>query len=191
MKPTLRKTLAVLPLAAACAAFGSAAQAQNAINIGGEVKNISCTASVVGGNTVNLPIAQPSDLPSPNSVAHHTPFTIALTGCGTGANGTVARAMFYNTTAGAVSNGRLNPTFNPTTAGGWQYAFRTVGNAGGNVDVPVRTSDTIVVQTGDSGVPIVNGAANLRYAVRYRRNATGPLTPGKGTASVNYVVYYL
>jgi len=190
MKPTLRKTLAVLPLAAACAAFGSAAQAQNAINIGGEVKNISCTANIPGGNTVNLPIAQPSDLPNANSAAHSTQFTIALTACAAGANGTVARAMFYNTTAGAVSSGRLNPTFTGGGAG-WQYAFRTVGAGSGNVDVPVRTSATIVVQTNDPGATIANGAANLRYAVRYRRNATGPLMPGKGTASVSYVLYYL
>jgi len=190
MKPTLRKTLAVLPLTAACAAFGSAAQAQT-LNIGGEVKGISCTASIVGGNTVNLPIAQPSDLPNGGSTAHQTMFTIALTGCGAGANGTVARAMFYNITAGAVSNGRLNPTFNPTTAGGWQYAFRSVGAGSGNVDVPVRTSDSIVPQTGDLGATIANGAVNLNYRVMYRRNNTGALMPGKGTASVNYVLYYM
>jgi len=187
MKPTLRKTLAVLPLAAACAAFGSAAQAQT-LNIGGQVKNISCTASIPGGNVLNLPIAQPSDLPNPGTLAHLTVFTIALTACDASDNGLLARAMFYNTTAGAVSNGRLNPTFTGGGAG-WQYVFR-VGTAGGNSAI-VRTSPTIVVQANDPGATIANGAANLRYRVMYRRNDTGPLTAGKGTASVNYVLYYM
>jgi len=187
VKPVLRKTLAVLPLAAACAAFGSAAQAQNAINIGGEVKNISCTANIPGGNTVNLPIAQLSDLPNVGATVHYTTFTIALTACAAGTDGIVARAMFYNTAAGAVTNGHLNPTFSPANAGGWQYRFLAVGGGGNNV--PVRTSASIVVQTNDPGATITNGAANLNYRVGYIR--TGALTPGKGTASVNYVLYYL
>jgi len=188
MEHTLRKTLAVFPLVAACVAFGSQAQAQTA-TFGGELKGITCTASVVGGNTVKLPIAQPSDLPTVGSVAHYVIFTIALTACGTGADGTVARAMFYNATAGAVSSdGHLYPTFTPASAGGWAYRFRAV-SASGSDYVPVRTSATIVVHTTDNGATIVNGAANLRYRVGYRR--TGALTPGKGTASVNYVLYYL
>jgi len=188
MKPVLRKTLAALPLAAACAAFGSVAQAQQAITIGGEVKDMSCTATITGGNTVNLPIAEPSALPNGGSLAHPTVITIALTACAAGTDGNVARAMFYNATAGAVSGGRLNPTFTGGGAG-WQYAFRA--GTTGTVNVPVRTNATIMVQANDPGAAIANSGANLRYRVMYRRNDTGALAPGKGTASVNYVLYYL
>jgi len=188
MKPTLRKTLTALPLAVACAALGSAAQAQT-LNISGAVKDMSCTATISGGNTLNLPVAEPSDLPSAGSIAHRTVFTIALTACGADANGSTARAMFYNTTASAVSNGRLNPTFTPTTAGGWQYMI--LASNTGNTTVPVRTSSAIVTQTNDPGVVIASNAANLRYRIAYRRNDSGNLSPGTGTASVNYVLYYM
>jgi len=189
MKLVLRKALAVLPLAAACAAFGSAAQAQQVITIGGEVKDISCTATIPGGNALTLPHAEPAELPNAGSIAHQTVFTIALTACAAGSDNTVARAMFYNTTAGAVTNGRLNPTFTPANAGGWQYMFRA--GTTGTVAVPVRTGTGIVVQANDPGATITNNAANLRYRVMYYRTNSATLEPGKGAASVNYVLYYL
>jgi len=184
MKPALRKNLAVLPLAAACAAFGAVAQAQT-LSIGGKVQDVTCTATLPGGNTVSLPVAQPSDLPSVGSRALSTPFTISLTGCGGGNDGLIARAMFYNSAPGTVTGGRLNLDA-ASTGVGWQYEFRNSTNANAMI---IRGSSTIVIQSTDPGVTITGGAANLTYRVGYYRS--GSLTTGTGTASVNFVLYYV
>jgi len=185
MKPALRKTLAVLPLVAACAAFGAAAQAQT-LSISGKVQDISCTATLPGGNTVNLPVAEPGDLPAVGTRAHSTPFTISLTGCGGGNDGLLARAMFYNSTPGTVTLGRLNLAAS-STGSGWQYEFR---NSSGASFVNIRRSPDIVIQSTDPGVTIASGAANLTYRVMYYRSS-GTLITGTGTASVNFVLYYV
>jgi len=183
MKPALRKTLAVLPLVAACAAFGPKVQAQT-LNISGKVQNITCTATLPGGNTVHLPIAQPSDFPSVGSTIHRTNFSINLSACGSDANGLIVRAMFYNSTPGAVTNNRLNLDA-ASTGSGWQYQFRARNGSA----VFVRTGPNIVVQSSDAGETITSGAANMLYRVEYYRSGT--ISTGTGTASVNYVLYYI
>jgi len=186
MKSTLHKTLALLPLVAAFAAFGSAAQAQT-INVSGKVQDISCPATVVGGNTLNLAVVDPTtQLLAVNDTANPLNFQIRLVNCTSGA-GTIAKAMFYSTTAGAVSGGRLNLASGSTGAG-WQYEF--LAGASGNATVPVRTSAAIVAQSNDPGAAVVtSGNTNINYRVQYRRN--GPITTGTGIATVNFVMYYI
>jgi len=170
-------------LAAACAAFGAAAQAQT-LSISGKIQDVSCTATLPGGNTVNLPVAEPGDLPSVGSAVHQTNFYINLTACASGSDGLVARVMFYNSTPGAVTNNRLNLD-SASTGSGWQYQFRSRNNRAVNV----RTGSNIVAQTNDVGATITSSAASLLYGVEYYRS--GSLVTGTGTASVNYVLYYM
>jgi len=186
MRPSLRNTLAVLPLAAACAAFGSAAQAQQ-VTINGTVENITCTPSVNGGGingTVTLLAATNQDLPSVGSTAKEQAFTIGLTGCGTGSS-LRAKSYFYSTTTGAVSNGKLNLTTG-STGSGWQYELLS-GTSGSNV-LSIGTVAAVTPHVGDSGESINSGSATLTYRARYYRSGT--IGEGSGTATVTYAMYY-
>jgi len=178
----LNRSIALLPLAAACALFGASAQAQSTVTFQGTVASVSCTATVTtGGGTVTLPLIMADALPNNNSTAGATTFTVAVTGCGNNP-GVTAKIYFYNATANAVSGGRLNT--NP--ARGWQFQLLP---ATGNAQLPVGQNATVVPFAGDPGGSIATGATNINYRVRYFRN--GNLTPGNASATANFVLYYV
>jgi len=180
MKLSLSKPLALLPLVAAFGAFSAHAQQ---VTFQGTVAVVSCSASVsTGGGTVALPLVMSDQLPNVGSTASETPFVVAVTGCGANP-GVTAKTYFYNTTAGTVTDGRLNT--NP--ARGWQFQILP---ATGTTQLPVGTSATPPTpSTIDPGASIGSGSANITYRVRYYRNAA--LTAGSASATANFVLQYI
>jgi len=80
MKRTFSQSLALLPLAAACTMFGSVAQAQ-LITINGKVTNATCSLSIVGGNTIQMPTATNDKFPTVGETTGETPFKVSVTNC--------------------------------------------------------------------------------------------------------------
>jgi len=186
MKPSLRKTLAVLPLAAACAAFGSAAHAQT-IDFEGAVTGTSCTPSIAGGNNVTLPTIAISDFVGVNQPAAQgeTTFSVQFTGCAPSGGITTAKVWFYHDVAGTVNNGRLVKVGGSGL--GWEYELQA--GASGNNPITIGTSATYIPNANDPGANITGGSGTAAYRVRYFQSAG--VTAGNMTASVKYVVYYV
>jgi len=183
MKHTLHKTLAVLPLAAACAVFGTSAQAQQQITFNGKVAKVSCTPQAPAGNSVNLPVVQTSDFN--NNVAGETAFSFSLVDCGPNPSIT-AKLYFYNDTPSLVVNDRLE-LMSGGSGSGWQYELlpRT-----GATPLKVGTSATVVESADDEGVGLASGSGILEYRVRYYSSAPDSITAGTGSAQATYVMYY-
>jgi len=182
MKLLLSKSLAFVPWLAACTIFSAHGQQ---VTFQGTVYNASCTATVqTGGGTVTLPPATVSQLGSQGATANETPFVMAVTGCGA-QPGISVKTYFYNTTAGAVSNGRLNTI--PDR--GWQFQLLP---ATGATQLEVGTSPTPPAYSANSdlGYSIASGTANINYRVRYFRSSTSSITPGAASATANYVLQY-
>jgi len=182
MKHTLHKTLAVLPLAAACAVFGTSAQAEK-ITFNGAVQDTTCTPSVNGGGadgTVNLDVIKSDDLPNLNATFGAKEFTIGLSCSG---SATTAKAYFYSDPS-RVTNDKLNLIKPASTGNGWQYELL----AANDNPLKVGTAATPVDDANDTGATITGGSATLTYKVRYFRNAD--LEEGTGQSEVNYVVHY-
>jgi len=192
MKRKLHKTLALLPLAAACAAVGSSAQAQavistpSEVHFVGKVVKASCTVSINGGNTVNLPLITSADLTDTvGKTVGEKAFVIEATGCGKNP-GIFAKAYFYNTTSGAVTDTRLNITSGDGK--GWQYELLPES---GTTPLQVGTAATpVITSAADLGKDLVNGDGDLdlTYRVRYYRTAD-TFGAGVGNATANYVLY--
>jgi len=180
----LGKTLALLPLAAAC--FGASVHAQN-ITFTGTVNAASCTATITGGTnpTILIPPVSQQQIPSVGSVGGGTTFTVNLAACGSGAT-QLAKIYFYNATPGAVASGRLVA---PAPAAGWAIEMIS-GAAGASTQIPFGTNATPVNNPGDPGVSITSGTGTLQYHVRYVRTAT-TLVPGTANMTANYVVHYV
>jgi len=188
MKLKLHKTLAVLPLAAACATFGASVQAQQVpavIKFEGKVAKITCTAKIAGGDTVTLPLIQESDIAGVGDFGGEKDFTVEVKSCGKNP-GIFAKAYFYNTTANAVDDGRL--TLAPGSSGeGWQYQLLPAGQT---TQLDVGTQATVAPNNDNTtGGDLASGGANLQYKVRYYRSAVA-LTAGTGKAQATYVLYF-
>jgi len=182
------KTLAYLPLVAS-AAFSAGAAAE-IVTITGRVLPVVCTPDLNGsGNkdaTIVLPSITFSDLPSSGSVAGETPFTIALSACGTGHGLTTARAYFYTTAVHEVLDGRLMKRSGDGV--GWAYQLLHAGGA--NAQLNVGTSPVPVEDLSDPGTNISSGGGTMTYRVRYRRYTSTPMTQGIATAIASYAIYY-
>jgi len=178
MKLSLNKPFTLLLLVAAFGAFNVHAQQ---VTFQGRLAVVSCNATVNSGdNTVSLPLITSDQLPAVGSTVYGRSFFVNVTGCGANP-GVLARAYFYSTTTGAVTNGRLNTTPNR----GWQFQIETL--AGGVVDV--GTSTTPPSSSNDFGMSIASGNANLLYTVSYYRSAA--LTAGNASATANFVLQYI
>jgi len=179
------KALSLLPLAA-CAVFGSVAQA-DVITFRGTVIENTCIPSVNGGArdaTVALPVVSPSDFAAPTNTTGDTPFSIALTGCSAAATYSV-KAYFWNAQAQA---GRLVKGTSVGTGAGWSYQLLASGST---TQLDVGTTATVVPDAADPGVtitPTSGGAGTLNYTVRYY-NELGAVTPGTFDAQATYVLY--
>jgi len=184
MKSVLRKTLAVLPLAAACAVFGSVAQAQT-ITINGNLKGATCTPSVTGGSVTLPDITLGTDLLTGGSSAKETPFTVSLSGCGAGASGLKGKIYFWQSQA--YSSGVLAKTSG--TGSGWSYQF--LYGASGNTPLTVGSNSSVLSNTNDPGVTLGTAPTyNVTYRVRYYRLSTNTqLVPGNVGAVANMVFY--
>jgi len=181
MTRNLHQSLALLPLAAACIAFNAHAQQ---VTFQGTVNVVTCTGNVTtGGGTVSLSPVTSDQLPASGSFAGETPFIMAVTGCGANP-GVTAKTYFYNTTSGAVTNGRLNT--NPSR--GWQFQILP---ATGTTQLEVGTSATPPAPSAniDPGGSIASGSVNITYRVRYYRSAA--LTAGSASATANFVLQYI
>jgi len=184
MKHTLHKTLAVLPLATACAVFGTSVQAEK-ITFNGAVQDTTCTPSVNGGGadgTVNLDVIKSSNLPNLNDTFGAKSFDIGLSACSR--SDITAKAYFYSSEAGRVTNDKLNLITPASTGSGWQYELL----AANDTPLKVGTAATPVNDINDTGASIAAGTATLTYKVRYFRSAD--LQEGTGQSEVNYVVHY-
>jgi len=181
MKLGLNKPFALLPLVAACGAFN--AHAQQVVTFQGEVALISCNATVTtGGGTVSLPLATSDQLTGVGSTTGDTTFVVGVTGCGANP-GVTAKVYFYNTTANAVTGGRLNT--NPAL--GWQFQILP---ATGTAQLDVGTSATPSAPSAiDPGGSIASGSANITYRVRYYQSAA--LAAGSASATANFVLQYI
>jgi len=179
------KALSLLPLAA-CAVFGSAAQA-DVITFRGTVIENTCIPSVNGNGrdaTVPLPVVSPSDFPAQTNTTGDTAFTIDLTGCSTAASYPV-KAYFYNAEAQA---GRLVKGTSVGTGAGWSYQLSASGST---VQLDVGTTPTVIRNAADPGVTITpgsGGVGTINYTVRYY-NEVGTVTPGTFDALATYVLY--
>jgi len=181
-KHSLRKALTVFPLAAACAAFGSVAQAQS-VTFTGNLLGATCTPSVTNG-TVTLPNAVlGTDLTGSDSTAKETAFTVSLTGCGTAGSGLKGRIYFWQN---GSNGGRL--VKNSGNGSGWQYQL--LAGASGNTILTVGTGSAVQPNTNDPGVDLTtNQNYSVTYRVRYYRPGTTTLTPGTLNATANMVFY--
>jgi len=178
--------LALVALAAG-ALFGTAAQAQQLINFESSVVQPACTPNLdlSGGvdATINLPAVAGSSLKDIGMTAGEKTFVIDLTACGVGLpSNAKARAYFYNATANAVTDGRLNKLSG--TGAGWQYQLLSKSGPA----MTVGTSATVVPDTSDVGVSISAGTGTLQYRVRYYRNDS--ITNGSLVSNATYVLYY-
>jgi len=186
MRPSIRKTLAVLPLAAACAAFGSVALAQSIVNFKGEVGDTGCTPKLKGGgNDVTLIKIDAGDFPGINQPANagDETFTIEFQ-CGTSTSGITGKVYFYNASPNAVSNGRLNKQSG--TGSGWQYQLTPASTF---TQLDIGTSAAWVNAAHDPGGVISAGQGEASYRARYYQNAA-TIVPGIMHATVSYVLYY-
>jgi len=174
--------LALLPLAA-CAVFGTAAQADSGdITFKGKVVSTGCTPKVDGGDkngTVTLPDVTESMFAADNTAGEKT-FKINLEGCSV--TGKKVKAFFWNATY-ATSNGRLD---GPGTGDGWTYQLR---DSASNILTVASSGTAVPAGNADVGATVdASGNAVLNYSVRYYKEQT-PLTSGDKTAVATYVVY--
>jgi len=187
MRPSLRRTLAVLPLAAACAAFGASAQAQSIINFEGKVNDSGCSPELAGGgNAVKLTDIDIGDFQGINqpAPAGDTNFTINFTGCTPSGGISTAKVYFYSTDPNAVTSGRLNKQSG--TGSGWQYQLTPATTF---TQLNVGDSASWSNAAHDPGGNITPGNGSATYRVRYFQNAAS-ISPGTTEATVSYVLYY-
>jgi len=125
----------------------------------------------------------PDALPAIGSTADAGRFSISLGACGFSSE-TVVSTWFYNSAAGAVSHGRLNPLSG--NSAGWQYQVLPVG--AGNTQLDVHISPTVAVSAMALGGQAAN-ATSLAYRVRYYRSGV-TLIPGSSISYATYVLYH-
>jgi len=152
MKRTFSQSLALLPLAAACTLLGTAAQAQ-LITINGKVTNATCSLSIVGGNTIQMPTATNDKFPTVGETTGETPFKVSVTNCGA-SPGVTAKVHFYGNTSN-VSNGRIAPAL---ANAGWQLQLLPPT---GNQQIWIGTDSNYSNQTQDPGASIATGNAEI------------------------------
>jgi len=173
--------LALLPLAA-CAVFGTAAQADSGeITFKGRVVSTGCTPKLDGkgkDGTVTLPDVTEGMFGADNTAGEKT-FAINLEGCSV--KGKKVKAFFWNATL-ATGNGRLDGT---GSGDGWTYQLRDSAN---NILTVANSGATVPASNDDVGATIdASGNAVLNYSVRYYKEQA--LTSGDKTAKATYVVY--
>jgi major type 1 subunit fimbrin (pilin) len=176
MHPLIRTLL----VAAACAAAPWACRAADGvITISGKVVSETCTINGGGAGSsfaVTLPNVSTASLATPGATAGRTQFSIALANC-----------------AGFTS-GSVFPYFEP---GPTINATGRLANGGtaGNLDVELLNASFGVMNLSQGSgsqnatpVAVAGNAAVLTYYAQYR--ATGLVTAGTVTTTVNYTIVY-
>jgi len=180
-----------LALLLGCAAQAALAQQEQIATFSGTVVADVCTVSVNGtgsedGTVAFEPVLSNNALNRADTVAGETAFTLELSDCGL-TSGTM-RAHFYNSAAGAVTNGLLNKTDTSGTGSGWSIQLRS------SDDKPLYFYTTSVVaqnMADPGGVLDATGSTSITYKARYyRASAKTPIVPGTLRGHATYVLYY-
>ncbi|OPA86082.1 fimbrial protein [Pseudomonas fluorescens] len=179
----MNRTLLAFAALTTTLAMSVAHATDGTINFTGELTAQTCTARVNGSttavSTVALPRIATTSLATAGATGGATTFTIALTGCSTGANVIASAAAFFE----------AGPGVDPTTRN-----LRSTGTAN-NVQLQLLDSDGEIIQAGaatqvanTARTTVTAGAATLPYSVRYV--ATGVPTAGTVVSSVTYSLNY-
>jgi len=179
----MKKTLTAIA-AIGCIVMASAAAhaSDGTITFTGELTAATCTANVNNSGpdgAVTLPSTSVNVLDTAGKKAGATSFGIALSGC-SGSGG--ARTFFETGSTVNDATGRLMNTITSSLGGATNVELELLDDAGGSIFVGGDT------QYSAPYASIVNGSANLTYAVRYY--ATGTTTPGTVASMVAYTMDY-
>jgi len=185
---TFKRTVVLLGACAVASAVPVALSWADNFMVRGGLASVAClpsltrTADADDGVLVLGRLAL-SALPVIGSTADAGRFSISLGACGGGSHA-VFSAWFYNSTAGAVSHGRLNRLSG--SGAGWQYQVLPMG--AGNTQLDVGISPTLAVSA--IGLDAQTGnAASLDYRVRYYRSGVA-LIAGDSISAATYVLYH-
>lgn len=176
--PLVFKSAAVLIAAAALSQ--TALAADGTINFTGTIIASTCTASVNGNDSVQLPKVTTAALNESGKTAGFVPFQINLTNCG--AASPAVRANFN-------SGKDTNPT-----SGNLKNATDKSAGGGTNVEISILNSTEqkiglhLLDQKLASAKPDAAGTANFNFFAHYV--ATGPATAGTVTSTVTYNLMY-
>jgi|GEM_PF-2686027 len=185
--PTWRKSAAAFSLVAACAGFGSSAQAQNTATFSVNLAALTCTIKYDRNLSFKINV---NDLPNVGSVGPFKNVWVVLDHCEAQGTGLSVKTYFYNATPGTVVDGRLQK--GEGTGAGWEYEIFPTANYGTSLITTrllVGTSPVPVPAAYDPGYMVgAPGSPSMDYAVRMRRN--GELVAGKSTATLTMVLYY-
>ncbi|MHC1479168.1 fimbrial protein [Frateuria aurantia] len=161
------------------------------INITGSVTAGTCvvTGSGTGSNksiSVSLPPVQTSALTSSGEVAARTPFTINITGCGSG----VTKATTYfepGATVDVATGNLLLQGASSATLVEIQLLNGSGSSSGGAAFSPIVLGAGQASQ--NSGTyTLASGSATLHYYAQYY--ATGASTAGTANSSVQFTMLY-
>lgn len=178
MNKLLLSTALVASVAAAALAPRTASAVDGTINITGNINTSTC--QINGANSpatiaVALPTVSTTSLNAANAVAGRTPFTIALTGCGSLTKATT----FFEPGPTVMADGNLKNSTGTAT----------------NVEVQLLNSNfsTIALNnaSGAQGVTqatLASGAANITYYAQYF--ATAAAGAGTVNTSVQFTMLY-
>ncbi|HEP8699048.1 TPA: type 1 fimbrial protein [Pseudomonas aeruginosa] len=172
--------IAALILAAPLSANAS----DGTITFSGKIIDSTCIIEAGGSKdfTVNLPSVSKASLASTGAVSGRTPFTITLSGCGTG---NVATYFEPGSTVDYDSGRLLNQT-SPDAGGATNVELQLLGST--SEFLPIKAGSP--TQTNSQQVAVDrDGTAKLDYYAEYY--ATGAATPGDINTNVKYTIIYL
>lgn len=173
----MNKTLLSTALVAAVAATAFAPTAQaggGTITIAGRVLADTCTVTVNGGNTVQLPAVMTTSLGSVGATTGLTPFTVALTACDKNAT---SATMAFNGSNIDSSTGYLKNT----------------ATGGSNVQVQLLNGASVINASSNTNAPVINltaGDGSVAMNARYVA-ATAAATAGLVSSTVSFTLNYL
>lgn len=177
----MKKILLSSLIAAGAALSQTALASDGTVTINGKVEETTCTVDDTAGNTnktVTLPTVSKSALTGVGTTAGKTPFTFALTNCGSAQN---VRARFVGTNTQVNSNGHLINTAATQAANVFVQILDTDGTSAINPNTPDNTNYKTTA--------LVDGAANLTYYAQYITEV-GDAGAGNVATTVNYSIVY-
>ncbi len=180
----LKNTIA-LSTVLSVAIFNSAMAYDGTISFTGKVVAQTCriTTGNNGNFTVTLPTVSQTALTNEGSTTGLTPFSISLTGCTTGQNGSSNVKAFFE--PGANTDFNTNKLKNASSGGAQNVQIQLLNNDG---TTAIQLGKDFAGQDVHSEAINSNGEATLRYMAQYY--ATGKATVGDVTSSVNYTIAY-
>ncbi|WP_019464353.1 fimbrial protein [Dyella japonica] len=149
----------------------------------------TCTISAGANQTVTLPTVDSRLLATSGATAGLTPFSISITNCPAGAS--IATNVFSggstDSTTGALTN-TTSSAKGGSGAANLEVQFLNGPGGSNNAGSLINLSQTTASAQGTSTYTLVNNGATLNYYAQYL--ATGAVTPGLFTATVQYGITY-